>query len=460
MSTIVAPATPAGQGGIGIVRVSGPQSLDLLRRVFQPLSPRFAGFRPWTLHRGRVLDPEGSVLDNALAVFMPGPRTFTGEDVAELHCHGSPALLGLVLESLLAAGGRLAERGEFSRRAVLNGRMDLAQAEAVAELIAAPGQEAARWAVARLEGHLGECIGRLRAQVDRLRSHLCLAVDFPDDEVDARLTATAFEQASRELLDALDRLIAAFERTRQWREGITVALAGPVNAGKSSLLNTLLGRERALVSDIPGTTRDYLEETLNLDGLPVRLVDTAGLRDLPDASLLEARGMEMGRRMTRQADVVLLLIDGLCPDKELTAGTLSELGPERTVLVWNKADCAPPAPWMGEMPFSLAAATVAIAAKGGKNIQELARAVRRVAQSGAPAEPEADMLVPNLRQTEALRRARARLEELRADVAARLPWDLCSVGLEDVAAALEEVTGQATPDEVLNSIFATFCIGK
>ena len=460
MSTIAAPATPPGQGGIGIIRISGPHTMDLLLRVFRSSLAGFTGFRPWMLHRGFVLDADGKHLDDALAVFMPGPNTFTGEDVAELHCHGSPALLGLVIESLLSAGAHLADRGEFSRRAMLNGRMDLSQAEAVAELIAAPGREAARWASARLEGQLGESIKHLRERVDHLRTQCCLAVDFPDDEIDADLTVESFIESSTSLKESLDTLITAYERTRQWREGVTVALAGPVNVGKSSLLNALLGRERALVSDIPGTTRDYLEENLNLDGLPVRMVDTAGMRDPAKASHLEAQGIERGRRITEQADIVLLLIDGISPDRDLTAELLSEMGPERTVLVWNKLDSAPPEPWFNEAPFTAAAASVAIAAKGARNLQNLARAVRRVAWNEEHTEPEVDMLVPNLRQTEALRKARARLDELCDDVRNQVPWDLCTVRLEGVAAALQEVTGQATPDDVLNSIFDTFCIGK
>jgi tRNA modification GTPase len=470
--TIAAPATAAGRGGIGVIRLSGPDARTLLERVFAPLSPHFAGFRPWTLHRGRILDLSGMALDEGLAVFMPGPRSFTGEDVAELHCHGSPAVLSMVLENLCAAGARLAGRGEFTRRAFLHGRMDRTQAEAVAELIAAPGPEAARFAGARLEGHFGRRIRDLRAAVDRLRAVVCLAVDFPDDEVDADLTPQGFLDASGGILAAIRELIAAYERARPWREGLILALAGPVNAGKSSLLNLLLGRERALVSPVPGTTRDYLDESIRFAGMPVRLVDTAGFR-AGDAALrppetadnLEAEGFRLGRRVLDQADVIALLVDGARPDPELSAVLLDELGRERVILVWNKLDVSPPAAWLEAPPFARLP-RAALSARYGQGLEALEKAVRDCARarSAAPGMTElaevTDDLVPNLRQTEALRLAAAELDALRADVGNAVPWDVCAVRLDGVAAALKDVAGVSTPDEVLDRIFASFCIGK
>lgn len=459
IDTIAAPATAPGQGGVGIIRLSGPQALPILERVFRPVAGGFSGFRAWTLHRGHVLAASGERLDDALAVFMPGPRSFTGEDVAELHCHGSPALLGLVLETLCLAGARLAERGEFTRRAFVNGRMDLTQAEAVAELIAAPGPEAARWAAARLDGRLGAHIRTLREQVDDLRALVCLGVDFPDDEIDADLTPTRFLAAAASIRAAVATLIAAYDRTRQWREGVTLALAGPVNAGKSSLLNLLLGRERALVSSMPGTTRDYLEENVRLGGMPVRIVDTAGLRDTT-ADTVEADGMRLGRRVIEQADIIGLLVNGAEPDAALTARLLAEFDPRRVLVVWNKTDLALPAAWFAAPPFDTVR-RVALCAHTGQGLEEFEQALRELTLSGSGRyEPEAEALIPNLRQTEALRRAVGELDLLADDVSAGVPWDLCAVRLDGVAAALADVTGLAAPDEVLNRIFANFCIGK
>lgn len=473
--TIAAIATPPGSGGIGIIRVSGPLARSVLDARFVPASPAFRGFRPWTLHRGTALDAAGEELDDVLAVFMPGPRTFTGEDVAEWHCHGSPAVLEALLESLLAAGARLAERGEFTRRAFLNGRMDLTQAEAVAEMIAAPSREGARLAAARLHGLLGARMSALRETLEKLRAGICLAVDFPEEETDC-LSREDLLAGVTAVDEAVAGLLAAFERARGWREGVTAALAGPVNAGKSSLMNALLGRERAIVAAHPGTTRDFLEEAVRLDGLPVRLIDTAGLRGAT-ARLdpAEAQGIRLGRDKTAGADVVFLVFDGarvkgaIPPELAPLAAEFGGRG-GRIILVWNKRDIAPPpagwgdawsAAWRGaaagEDPLPL---TVAVSARTGEGLEELARLARRVALTGLSSADEGDALAPNLRQATVLRRLREELALLAADARAGVPYDVCAVRLEGAVAALAEITGLDTPDEVLNRIFASFCIGK
>ena len=428
--TIAAIATAPGAGGIGIVRVSGPGALPILEKLFAPAGK--GDYKPWTLRRGRVQDTEGNTLDDSLAVFMPGPKTFTGEDVAELQCHGGPVLLAAVLEACLRAGARLAERGEFTRRAFLNGRMDLTQAEAVAEMIAAPSKEGA-----------------------------CLAVDFPEEEVEC-LPQEGFLSAIADVKAAVASLLAGFERTRCWREGVTVALAGPVNAGKSSLMNALLGRQRAVVTEYPGTTRDFLEEPIQLAGLPVRLVDTAGLRETDNPA--EAQGIQLGRSMIESADVVLLMVDGTEGTTPDTWALLSELGPERTILVWNKSDLATPPPhWYGKgTNLSVKpAAHAVISARKGEGLETLAEAVRELALARSQGqEPEPGEAVPNLRQARSLTEVRGELEALEQDVLAGVPYDLCAVRLEGAASALAEITGLDTPEEVLNRIFASFCIGK
>ena len=453
--TIAAIATAPGAGGIGIVRVSGPGALPILEKLFAPAGK--GDYKPWILRRGRVQDTEGNTLDDSLAVFMPGPKTFTGEDVAEFQCHGGPVLLAAVLEACLCAGARLAERGEFTRRAFLNGRMDLTQAEAVAEMIAAPSKEGARLAAAKLDGVLGQRIGDLRERVEHLRAQICLAVDFPEEEVEC-LPQEGFLSA----IAAVASLLAGFERTRCWREGVTVALAGPVNAGKSSLMNALLGRQRAVVTEYPGTTRDFLEEPIQLAGLPVRLVDTAGLRETDNPA--EAQGIQLGRSMIESADVVLLMVDGTEGTTPDTWALLSELGPERTILVWNKSDLATPPPhWYGkETNLSVKpAAHAVISARKGEGLETLAEAVRELALARSQGqEPEPGEAVPNLRQARSLMEVLGELEALEQDVLAGVPYDLCAVRLEGAASALAEITGLDTPEEVLNRIFASFCIGK
>lgn len=486
--TIAAIATPPGSGGIGIIRVSGPLARSVLETRFAPASPSFRGFRPWTLHRGTALDAAGEELDDVLAVFMPGPRTFTGEDVAEWHCHGGPAVLEALLESLLAAGARLAERGEFTRRAFLNGRMDLTQAEAVAEMIAAPSREGARLAAARLHGLLGARVSALRERLEKLRAAICLAVDFPEEETDC-LSREELLAGVTAVDDAAAALLAAFERARCWREGVTAALTGPVNAGKSSLMNALLGRERAIVTEHPGTTRDFLEEAVRLDGLPARLIDTAGLRGSTDGATAcldpaEAQGIRLGQDKAADADVVFLVFDGarnetVPPELAPLAADWGGRGKdERIVLVWNKRDIAPPpagweaawrAAWRGAAPHAGRVEsgagedpplTVAVSARTGEGLEELARVARRVALAGRSPADEDDALAPNLRQATVLRRLREELALLAADARAGVPYDLCAVRLEGAVAALAEITGLDTPDEVLNRIFASFCIGK
>ena len=385
--TIAAIATAPGAGGIGIVRVSGPGALPILEKLFAPAGK--GGYKPWILRRGRVQDTEGNTLDDSLAVFMPGPKTFTGEDVAEFQCHGGPALLAAVLEACLCAGARLAERGEFTRRAFLNGRMDLTQAEAVAEMIAAPSKEGARLAAAKLDGVLGQRIGDLRERVEHLRAQICLAVDFPEEEVEC-LPQEGFLSAIAD---------------------VTAAVA--------------------------------LRETDN----PA-----------------EAQGIQLGRSMIESADVVLLMVDGTEGTTPDTWALLSELGPERTILVWNKSDLATPPPhWYGkETNLSVKpAAHAVISARKGEGLETLAEAVRELALARSQGqEPEPGEAVPNLRQARSLMEVLGELEALEQDVLAGVPYDLCAVRLEGAASALAEITGLDTPEEVLNRIFASFCIGK
>lgn len=456
--TIAAIATAPGSGGIGIVRVSGDAARLVLERLFSPLHADIADFRPWILHRGKLRDTQGRMLDEALAVFMPGPKTFTGEDVAELHCHGGSVLLATVLEACLESGARLAERGEFTRRAFLNGRMDLTQAEAVAEMIAAPSKEGARFAAAKLNGLLGERISQLRDRLENLRAHVCMAVDFPEEEVDC-LSSEAFLTAVRDIDEGVEALLTGFERSRCWREGVLVALAGQVNAGKSSLMNALLGRERAIVTEYAGTTRDFLEEPILLAGLPARLVDTAGLRETENPA--EAHGIRLGRGMIDSADVVLLLVDGQEGITPETLVLLAELGSERTVLVWNKSDLAsPPAHWY-DCPTVSPAAGVVLSTRTGEGLELLVETARSLALSRTQGqEPEPGEAVPNLRQAMCLKTVREEFYALTQDIEAGIPYDLCAVRLEGAASALAEITGLDASEEVLNRIFASFCIGK
>lgn len=451
--TIVAIATPPGQGAIGIVRLSGPRVREIGLRLFRPASAGFAGFSPYRLHYGQLRDPGGGFIDEVLTAWMPAPHSFTGEESLEFQCHGGGAVLRLVVEACVACGARLADAGEFSKRAFLNGRMDLTQAEAIMELVAAPTGVAVGLAGTKLEGLLSRRIRELREALEALRVQLCVAVDFPEDEVEC-LAPQELGRGVGNALNAMAELAANYDRGRCWREGALVVLAGQVNAGKSSLMNAILGVSRAIVTDIPGTTRDYLEESVQLDGLPVRLVDTAGLRSSPDS--VEMLGIERSRELMARADLVLLVIDAeLGPGAEDfdLAGQVGNL-----LVAANKMDLVSSPPiWFAEEPWR-DMTVCPLSAKHGQGLPDLLAAVRRLV--AGPGAPEPGTLVPNLRQHTALVAASGELERLLEDLAAGQPYDILSVHLDTACALLGEITGEITSDEVLNAVFAGFCIGK
>ena len=446
--TIVAVGTPLGEGGIGIIRVSGPEAREVLQRLFVPAH---GALTPWRLSYGRVVDPDSGVtVDEALAVWMPAPKTYTRQEVAEIHCHGGPAPLRRVLELALGAGARLAEPGEFTLRAFLNGRLDLAQAEAVIDIVRAKSRAGLQTAVGQLEGRLSTRVAAVRAQLVGALAHLEAAIDFAQDEIPpcdlpAILTGAAA---------ALDGLLAGAEQGQAYRQGIRTAIVGRPNVGKSSLLNALLGRERAIVTAIPGTTRDTLEETAVVGGVPLVLVDTAGITQAQDP--VERLGVERSRAAIQASDLVLLVVDGAqgpAADDWTIAGLVGE---RPAVLVINKSDL-PAAPGMeGLLPGRQ---SVRVSALTGQGIEDLEQAVLDTALAGHVQADEMP-LVSRPRQADALRRA---LESVRSGLAALQqgwPDDCISIDVTDAVAALGEITGETVTDDLLARIFADFCIGK
>lgn len=500
--TIAAIATPPGCGGIAVLRMSGPGSLAALHALFRPAASRnpdipessqpssarlgkkaFA-FRPRCLHYGHVLDAAGERLDEALAVFMPCPHSATGEDVGEIHCHGGAGVTAALLEAALKAGARLAEPGEFTRRAFLNGRMDLTQAEAVAELVQASTRQGARLAAAKLEGKLAGEIASIRQALDALRMQVTLAVDFPDEDA-VLLSLPEFSATIQDALDAIQRLLGGFERARLWREGALAVLVGRVNAGKSSLLNALLGRARAIVSAEPGTTRDYIEESVNLGGLPVRLVDTAGLRR--EGGIIEAEGIRRSRDLAREADILLFVLDASKPihqdDWDFLRGQADLVAQGRLLLVWNKMDNVPgieppprgipltsllagspaimtPAPEKEDARMLDGCPRAAVSARQGWGIEELAEEIRHALLRETSPRPDHGDIAPNLRQADLLRQAFEELVQLRQVLLAAHPPDILGVHLEAAADKLDEVTGSSAAEALLDRIFSSFCIGK
>jgi tRNA modification GTPase len=402
---------------------------------------------------GRLADPEGArTIDRALAVWFPGPASHTGEDCAEIHCHGGATVPALVLEAVLAAGARLARPGEFTQRAFLSGRMSLDQAEAVAELVAARSAAEAALAARHLEGALGARIRPLERDLKAVRASLSASLDFLDDEF-SEADKAALAESLAALVGELRGIAALGREGRIYRDGLRVVLAGPPNAGKSSLFNALLGRDRALVNPRPGTTRDYLEASAAWSDVRVELVDTAGLRGGADDEI-ERLGQELARRELERADVALWLMDLSDPAAPgPPADVVSALG-ERLLIVGSKADLTPIGdserrPLAGDRP--------SVSAVTGSGLAALQEAV--LARAGVVEGPGPEV-VPNLRQRRAVEDCLARLEAAASALEAGLPPDVVDLELRDASAFLGLVTGATLPEDLLEEIFSRFCLGK
>ncbi len=454
--TIAAIATPVGEGGIGIIRLSGPDAANILQRLFVPASP-LPGGRPLprTLHYGHVVDPaSGHVVDEVLVAHMPAPATYTRQDVVEIDGHGGIVALRSILGLCLRHGARLAEPGEFTARAFLNGRLDLAQAEAVLDVVRSRTELSLQAAVDQLGGRLSERLRPLRSRLVDALAYTEASLDFAEDEIPPQDVGRSLAEGAAEL----EGLLAEADRGIVYRQGVRVAIVGRPNVGKSSLLNRLLRTNRAIVTDIPGTTRDTLEETLNLQGIPVVLVDTAGIQSEPE-DLVERLGVERSRAAVAQADVALLVIDASEPLTGADRAIAGLVHDRPAIVVANKIDrlaVGGPAPaGNGLLPDP----AVCISALTGEGLDALEQALLATVLSGQVTPSEAPA-VTSPRHKEALQRA---LDHVRAAVEAHargeLP-ELVAVDLSAAVNALGEITGQAAGEDLIDAIFSNFCVGK
>ncbi len=454
--TICAISTPLGEGGIGIIRISGDDALEVGRGIFRSCRKGFKGFRPYTLHHGWIVSKEGHILDEVLVSYMPAPGSYTGEDVFEINCHGGPLLTQTILKEVLSRGVRLADPGEFTLRAFLNGKMDLSQAEAVAEIISSPSPMAISSATQKLSGHLTSLIHRLKNSLEEVMAHLAAYMDFEEDDIDLEPEEISLRIGSA--ISLIEELMENYERLRIFQEGARIVLCGEVNAGKSSLLNALIGRRRAIVTPVPGTTRDYIEEFINLQGIPVRIIDTAGFRETHDE--IEIVGMEMGRELIEKGDLICLVYDHSCPFNEnYLHYILSLKTPREVLIIANKIDLPP----YGRDPKDLfekkGLKVVGVSAKKRINIDGLIGEMRK-RLLGEEKEPRDGEIIPNLRQYTHLSMAHRELMDALEGIKSSMEIDLIFSHLEKARDHLREITGEISTEDILDKIFSSFCIGK
>jgi len=455
--TIAAIATPVGVGGIGIIRISGPDAQVIARKIFRPNRPT-TSFKSFRLYLGYVIDPKENLpIDEVLLSSMYAPFSYTCEDVVEINSHSGYALLSNILAIVLQAGARLANPGEFTLRAFLNGRIDLTQAEAIVDLIHAQSDRSLRLATNHLAGGLTQKTEAIRQALITILAQVEAAIDFPDQCFDELSAARLTDHINKEILAPAKELIAAHAQRKLWYEGCSVTIAGKVNVGKSSIFNRLLQEDKALVTPIPGTTRDVLEATVTIDGLPLRFIDTAGLRRV--RGVIEQQGIRLTKAQLSRADLVLLVVDQSRPLHRYDETLLQEVRQRPVIVVVNKVDLPAKAgknkidSTFKEFP------RVRVSALTGEGFTRLTTEIVRAIKNTKKEAP-VTTLVPNLRQKGALEKVASCLENATRALLQRLPLELAATDLLWAKDVLDEITGNRTSEEILDNIFNGFCVGK
>lgn len=454
--TIAAVATAYGEGGIGIIRISGEEALPILQGIFE-----FHGdtdtFTSRRMTYGKIIDKEkNQIIDEVLAVYMKGPKTYTAEDVVEINCHGSMVSLRKTLALVLRKGARLAEPGEFTKRAFLNGRLDLSQAEAVIDMIRAKTDKSFDVAVSQLEGRLSLKVEEIRQKLLDLLVDITVNIDYPDEDIE-EMTYEKLEESIVETQDMIEKLLTTSSTGRMIREGIKIAIVGKPNVGKSSLMNGLLKETRAIVTDIPGTTRDTIEEVLSIRNIPVYLVDTAGIRETSDK--VEKMGIEKSKEAFNQADFILFLLDGSRPLEEEDLQIMEFLKERKSLVLINKRDLGE-AISIEEISAKLPASQVIEASLlKGQGITEIEDAVEDLVYGGEIVQKES-MMVNNVRHIELLQQAVKSLTDALHMSERREALDFIEVDVKNAYERLGEIIGETVSDDIINEVFARFCLGK
>lgn len=456
LDTIAAISTPSGEGGIAIVRVSGPDAISTVDKVYKG-AKKLSSVDSHTIHYGWIKDPAtGEHIDETLTTVMKGPRTFTGEDVVEVNVHGGIVSVSSVLEVILDAGARLAEPGEFTKRAFLNGRLDLSQAEAVIDLIRSKTDRAQKVALSQVEGKLSQEIGALRQQLIELMAHIEVNIDYPEHDVE-EMTYAHIDEGISSICDRLLLLERKGKEGKILREGIETAIIGRPNVGKSSLMNALAREARAIVTDIPGTTRDVIEEYVNIRGIPLKLIDTAGIRETED--IVERIGVERSRETLKKADLILLMInqaDALGDDDYILFELVQGMN---VIIVLNKIDLPGQVDLEQVRAYFPEQPILKLSLVNNEGLDQLEEAVRSLFFGGSIAGEDLTY-ISNARHIHLLRQALNALDEAKLGIENRLPYDMIAIDLKRAWLFLGEIIGDAVSEDLISQIFSQFCLGK
>lgn len=452
--TIAAISTPRGEGGIGIVRISGNHALEILGKIFRPKSKKAVrDLKNFSINYGHLYDDE-NLIDEVLVSVMKAPGTYTKEDMVEINCHGGFVITEKVLETVLKNGARLSESGEFTRRAFLNGRLDLTQAEAVMDIIHGKTEKSVSLSLDQLRGDLKEQIGHLKKLVLDVAAHINVVLDYPEEGIDDPLPENLVDNL-REVMDTTDTLIKSYDKGKMIKEGIKTAIVGKPNVGKSSILNSVLKEERAIVTHVAGTTRDVIEEVVNLKGIPLVLVDTAGIRKTDD--LVENIGVEKSKKLIESADLILFVVDGSRPLDEEDIRIHEAIKAEKVIGILNKIDIRED---IDLSPLTKINKWLEISAIKNQGIDEMEEEIYKHIIEENVEDSSQKITITNIRHKSALEKTKQSVENIFETIENGLPMDLMAVDIKGALDSLSEVTGEISSEDLLDHIFSNFCVGK
>ncbi len=455
--TIAAIATAPGEGGIGIIRISGEKALPVAESIFKSVTGKLIKeYNTRTLIYGTVVDDNGTIIDEALVAYMKGPKSYTGEDVIEINCHGGFISVKKILELILSKDVRLADAGEFTKRAFLNGRIDLSQAEAIIDVIKAKTDKAHEVAQSQLEGSLSKKIKELRFKVTEVLAHLEVSIDFAEEDVE-EITYNKLKENAEDLKKEIKQLYDTAESGKILRDGLKTVIIGKPNVGKSSLLNSILGENRAIVTDIAGTTRDVIEEFVNIKGIPLKIVDTAGIRETED--IVEKIGVEKSKESYSTADLVIMVLDSSRPLSEEDREILDTLKSKKTIVLLNKIDLPQKIDLDELSKYVDCSSIIKISALQNEGIDQLQDKIESMVYKGS-VKNSSSLMITNSRHKDALLKAYESINDAISAIDQCLPYDFIEVDFKNIWDYLGYINGDTVKEDLLDTIFANFCIGK